>query len=423
MNKLDDVRFTLKNKEYVPIMIGGMGVNISTPEMALAGARQGGIAHISDALAYELSDRYYNTGFAKTRAKKYRHIRNQSDKSSAQFDLKSVREATRLLVSSTMEKKQGDGAVFINIMEKLTMNNPRETLEARLLGSLDGGVDGISLGAGLHLGSFDLMKDHPRFNDVALGIIVSSARALKLILKRTARINRHPDFIVVEGPLAGGHLGFGVDDWHTFDLKTIMLEVMGLLEKEGLSIPVLPAGGIFTGTDGVDFIKSGAAAVQVATRFTVAIESGLPDKAKQNYFLADEEDIEVNLVSPTGYPMRMLKNSPCIGTGMKPNCDNMGYVLDRNGTCAYIKAYEEAAVSGAEKISIKEKTCLCTQMKAYRTWTCGHLTYRLKETTNMLSDGTFQQPTVEDIFNDYRYSVDHQIILPPMEDDRQSIAV
>ncbi|MBU2513366.1 nitronate monooxygenase [bacterium] len=416
MTRLDDFRLNLGGKEYIPIMLGGMGVDISTPDFALAGARLGGIAHLSDALICAVSDRHHQTDFVKQRYKKYKSLSGQDNKSFAQFDIDSVKEATRLLVANAMERKEGDGAVFINLMEKLTMNNPRETLKARLVGALDGGIEGISLGAGLHLGSLDLIKDHPRFRSVNIGIIVSSVRALKLFLKRTAKLNRHPDYVVVEGPLAGGHLGFGADDWQNYDLNTIMAEVVSFLKEEELDIPVIPAGGIFTGTEGVELIKQGASAIQVATRFIITQESGLPDKIKQKYFEAEEDDIEVNLVSPTGYPMRMLKNSPCIGKGGKPNCESLGYVLDRNGNCSYIEAYNEAAKLNPDKISIKNKTCLCTQMRAYNTWTCGQTTYRLKDTTNQLQDGTYQIPMVADIFNDYRYSTDNQIILPqPIE--------
>ncbi len=79
--------------------------------------------------------------------------------------------------------------------------------------------------------------------------------------------------------------------------------------------------------------------MQVATRFTVTKECGLPDKIKQEYFKANEEDIEVNTISPTGYPMRMLKSSPAIGAGIRPNCEAYGYLLDGKGNCAYITAY------------------------------------------------------------------------------------
>ena len=79
------------------------------------------------------------------------------------------------------------------------------------------------------------------------------------------------------------------------------------LKENDLEIPVIPAGGVFTGTDAVEFFESGASAVQVATRFTVTKECGLPDRTKNHYFEAVEKDIVVNTISPTGYPMRMLR--------------------------------------------------------------------------------------------------------------------
>jgi nitronate monooxygenase len=94
------------------------------------------------------------------------------------------------------------------------------------------------------------MEDHPRFRDAKLGIIVSSLRALQLFLKKSARTNRLPDYVVVEGPLAGGHLGFGMD-WAKYDLATIVAEIREWLKAEQLDIPLIPAGGIFTGSDAV----------------------------------------------------------------------------------------------------------------------------------------------------------------------------
>ncbi len=187
---------------------------------------------------------------------------------------------------------------------------------------------------------------------------------------------------MVEGPLAGGHLGFGMD-WAQYDLRTIIAEVLAYLKAENLDIPVIAAGGIFTGSDAAAFLEQGAAAVQVATRFTVTQECGLPDKVKQEYFKASEDDIEVNTISPTGYPMRMLKGSPGIGAGIRPNCEAYGYLLDANGNCAYIDAYnrEVALHPDAKKISVKDKTCLCTHMRNFDIWTCGQYTYRLKDTT------------------------------------------
>ena len=242
-------------------------------------------------------------------------------------------------------------------MEKLTMNGPKETLRVRMKAAMDAGIDGITLAAGLHLGSFALIEDHPRFRDVKLGIIVSSLRALQLFIKKSARTGRLPDYVVVEGPLAGGHLGFGMD-WQSYDLATIVTEIRDWLKSEQVSIPLLAAGGVFTGSDAARFLELGAAGVQVATRFTVTNECGLPDDVKQEYFKTSEDNIEVNQISPTGYPMRMLKNSPAIGDGIRPNCEAFGYLLDASGNCQYIEAYnrEVAAHPLERKVKVLDKT-------------------------------------------------------------------
>ena len=414
MKRVDDFRLRLGKHELVPIMIGGMGVDISTADLALEAARLGGVGHISDAMIKTVADRRYDTKYVKEKLALYKFNVQSEDKSAVKFDLGKVAEATRLHVDSAMSRKQGSGLIFINCMEKLTMNAPKETLKVRMTAALDAGIDGMTLAAGLHLGSFGLIEDHPRFRDAKLGIIVSSVRALQLFLKKSARTNRMPDYVVVEGPLAGGHLGFGMD-WAAYDLATIVAEVIKFLKDENLDIPVIPAGGIFTGSDATQFLENGAAAVQVATRFTVAEECGLPEKVQQEYFRASEEDIEVNLISPTGYPMRMLKGSPAIGDGIRPNCEAYGYLLDANGKCAYVSAYnrEVAAHPGVRKVSVMDKTCLCTHMRNFDLWTCGQLTYKLKDTTNRLPDGSYQILSAEHIFKDYQFSTDQKVALPP----------
>jgi nitronate monooxygenase len=411
---VDDFRLRFGKRELVPIMIGGMGVDISTAELALEAARLGGIGHISDAMIKTVSDRRFDTKFVSAKQKRYKSNVANVDKSTVQFDLGDVAEATRLHVGRTMEAKRGEGLIFINCMEKLTMNAPKETLRVRLASALDAGIDGITLAAGLHLGSFALMEDHPRFRDARLGIIVSSLRALQLFLRKSARTGRLPDYVVVEGPLAGGHLGFGLEDWMKHDLRVITSDILDYLRQEKLDIPVIPAGGIFTGTDAVSYLESGSAAVQVATRFTVAEECGLPAKVQQEYFKASEADIEVNGISPTGYPMRMLKNSPAIGAGIRPNCEAYGYLLDTNGHCAYIDAYyrEVALHPGAKKLEVWDKTCLCTHMRNFDCWTCGHYTYRLKDTSRKLEDGSYQLLSAEHIFRDYQFSKDGKVALP-----------
>ncbi|HNN44987.1 MAG TPA: nitronate monooxygenase [Azospira sp.] len=413
MKRVDDFRLRFGKQELVPIMIGGMGVDISTTDLALEAARLGGVGHISDAMINTVADRRYQTKFVKDKLKQYKFNVENADKAVVKFDLGTVEEATRLHVRSAMDRKQGEGMIFINCMEKLTMNAPKETLKVRLTAALDAGIDGITLAAGLHLGSLALIEDHPRFRDAKIGIIVSSVRALQLFLKKNAKLNRHPDYIVVEGPLAGGHLGFGMD-WAEYDLATITAEVIHYLREEKLDIPVIPAGGIFTGSDAAGFLEQGAAAVQVATRFTVAKECGLPEKVQQEYFKADEDDIEVNQISPTGYPMRMLKNSPAIGSGIRPNCEAYGYLLDANGKCAYVTAYnrEVELHPEARRVSVMDKTCLCTHMRNFDCWTCGHLTYRLKDTTVKRADGSYQILSAEHIFRDYQFSTDNRIALP-----------
>ena len=413
MKRVDDFRLRLGKHELVPIMIGGMGVDISTADLALEAARLGGVGHISDAMINTVSDRRYETKHVKEKLALYKYNVLNEDKSPVKFDLGRVEEATKLHVEATMARKRGDGLVFINCMEKLTMNAPKETLKVRMSAALDAGIDGITLAAGLHLGSFALIEDHPRFRDAKLGIIVSSVRALQLFLKKSARTGRLPDYVVVEGPLAGGHLGFGMD-WAQYDLATIVAEVLHYLREEKLDIPVIPAGGIFTGSDAAAFLEQGAAGVQVATRFTVAEECGLPADVKREYVKASEDDIEVNQISPTGYPMRMIKSSPGIGDGIRPNCEAYGYLLDANGKCAYIASYnrEVAAHPGARKVKVWDKTCLCTHMRNFDIWTCGQLTYRLKDTTRRNEDGSYRILSTEHIFKDYQFSADQQIALP-----------
>ncbi len=415
MKCVDDFRLRLGQHELVPIVIGGMGVDISTAELALEAARLGGVGHISDAMVPTVADRRFKTHFVKEKLKQYKYNVASDDKKDVQFDLARLAEATQMHVGRTMEAKRGSGLIFVNCMEKLTMNAPKETLRVRMRSALDAGIDGITLAAGLHLGSFALIEDHPRFRDAKLGIIVSSLRALQLFLKKSSRTQRLPDYVVIEGPLAGGHLGFGMD-WAQYDLHTIVAEIRAWLVAEQLDIPLIPAGGIFTGSDAVDFLDQGAAAVQVATRFTVSKECGLPDDVKQYYYKASEADIEVNGISPTGYPMRMLKNSPAIGDGIRPNCEAYGYILDASGNCQYIQAYnrEVAAHPGAKKVKVWDKTCLCTQMRNFELWTCGHYTYRLKDTTRRSADGSYALLTAAHIFDDYRLSKDNTIALPDM---------
>lgn len=418
--RVDDYRLVLQNKEYIPIVQGGMGVDISTAQLALKIAALGGVGHISDAMAPYVSDKKFNTKLQNSKQKQFRQFADSLDKSQVKWDFERTYEGTFNHVRATMESKKGPGAVFINVMEKLTMGNPQETLRARLAGAMDGGIEGLTLSAGLHCGTLKLIEDHPRFRDVNIGIIVSSARALNLFLRGARKANRYPDYVVVEGPLAGGHLGFGLD-WQNYNLKQIVLEVIALLAEEDLKIPVIAAGGIFTGGDAAEFLQLGASGLQLATRFTIAQECGFPDHVKQVYLAAIEEDVEVNLSSPTGYPMRMLKSSPSLHSNIKPNCEALGYILDKNGKCQYHQAWDATPTDeNGRKLPVKDKMCICYHFMRYDCYTCGHNVFRLKETTVKLPNGQMYLPTAEHIFDDYRFSTGDQIQLPsPPEAEKE----
>ncbi|MGL4594346.1 MAG: nitronate monooxygenase [Thermoguttaceae bacterium] len=401
--KLRDLKLQLGESEYLPLMIGGMGVDISTSEMVLEAARLDCIAHLSDAMVPAVCDKNFGTHFTKNKVEYVTRLQKESPETNCAptFDLEEYAQAQFRYVSETVEKKRGNGGIFVNCMEKLQVGAAMEILAVRLKSILDAGADGISLSAGLHGHSMKLMSEHPRFRDAKIGIVVSSWRALKIFLRSASRVNRLPDYVVVEGPLAGGHLGFG-DDWAEYDLKQIFADVLLNLKQEGLDIPVIPAGGIFNAEDALFFMQQGASAVQVATRFTVSKESGLGDNAKQAFFEAGENDVFVSGVSPTGYPIRLLRSSPCLNSNIAPRCVSLGYAIDSKGHCQYIDAYQATGISetGA-KLPVISKTCLCYHIGRYDCWTCGSNVSRLKETTSRDASGMFRQQTTAEIIGDY----------------------
>lgn len=212
MQCLDDFRLSFKGREFLPLMVGGMGTNISTANLVLAIEKLGGMAHLSDAMLPDVADREIGTHFTKEKTIRFKSMIQEADKTEEKFNLEALSRVSKQYFADVMEKATGKGLVLVNCMEKLTMNDPIATLKARLNAALDAGVDGITMSAGLHLSSMKLMQENPRFNDALFGLVVSSARALNLFLKRTASLGRKLDYVVVEGPLAGGHLGFG-EDW------------------------------------------------------------------------------------------------------------------------------------------------------------------------------------------------------------------
>lgn len=400
-DRLSDFPVTFHNRSYAPLMVGGMGVNISNADLALAVEKLGGIAHLSDALLMEVADKHFGTDLCKEKIRRYKGLADTYDKSEIQFDLERLAEATRHYVSDIMSRKTGRGLILINCMEKLTMNSSMTTLKTRLNAALDGGIDGITLSAGLHMSSMKLMQDNPRFREALIGTVVSSTRALQIFMKRAVAVGRLPDYVVVEGPLAGGHLGFG-DDWAEYNLEDIVRDVLKWLEDNHFDIPVFAAGGIFSAEEAVHFVRDvGAAGVQVATRFAVAQESGLPEAVKQRYIDANDEDVQVNHFSTTGYPMRMLRDSPAITSDIRPNCEAYGYLLQK-GECSYVKEwFARHGKIAIEPIPEHSKCCLCTHMRNFKVWTCGASVSRLKDVTPRLPDGTWKLPTAEEVWRDY----------------------
>ena len=114
--RVDDYRLRLRGREFVPLMLGGMGVDISTRRLALVMAQEGGIGHISDAMVPTVIDKDFKTRYVADKLKKYKGNVEKSDKSIVQFDLAEVIEAQRRHVEEAMAAKKGDGAIFINCM-------------------------------------------------------------------------------------------------------------------------------------------------------------------------------------------------------------------------------------------------------------------------------------------------------------------
>jgi NAD(P)H-dependent flavin oxidoreductase YrpB (nitropropane dioxygenase family) len=175
------------------------------------------------------------------------------------------------------------------------------------------GIDLIISGAGLPLNLPEFIEG----SKTKIAPIVSSLRCCQLIVKTWRRkYNYVPDMIVIEGPKAGGHLGFKRDELFAQDdkkpsLETITSEIVSFvrdLEKEtGKEIPVIAAGGVFDGRDIQKFLSLGADGVQMATRFVATDECDASDAFKNAYVNASEEDIQI-IDSPVGMPGRAIRN-------------------------------------------------------------------------------------------------------------------
>ncbi len=233
--------------------------------------------------------------------------------------------AVRIEIEKAKECSNG-GPIAINVMCAL-VGDYDDIVRA----SIDAGVDAIVSGAGLPSRLPGIKKP----GHTALIPIVSSARALKIIIGRWEHFSYKPDAVVLEGPLAGGHLGFKVDEIENpgFTLEKLLPPVLDLVSKHG-NFPVIVAGGIYTHKDIVKFLKMGASGVQLGTRFLVAEESSAPNLYKQKVISAKKEDIIVVAypdeipASPCRLPFRILKTSPMYTAKRQAKCDKK-YVMQR----------------------------------------------------------------------------------------------
>ncbi len=264
----------------LPIVQGGMGVGISLSGLASAVANEGGIGVIAANSIGLLDPDYYA-----------RHR-----------DANVV--ALRKEIKKTKEKTSG--IIGVNIM--VAVND----FHALLMTAIEEKVDIVFLGAGLPIKNIPF--EELRSAGVKVVPIVSSARAAGLIFRSwLKKYNGVPDGVVVEGPKAGGHLGFKEDqiDDPEFELERILPDVVAEIKtyenKLRKAIPVIAAGGVFTGEDIHKLFKLGASGVQMGTRFVGTYECDADIRFKESYISCKEGDIEI-IKSPVGMPGRAIGN-------------------------------------------------------------------------------------------------------------------
>lgn len=263
-----------------PIIQGGMGVGVSLSGLAAAVANEGGVGVISAAgLGF-----YY-----------MQEANNYID--ACIYGLKQEIQKA---------KDKTKGIVGVNIM--VALNNFSDMVKTAVKEK----ADVIFAGAGMPL---DLPKYLDEDSQTKLVPIVSSARATKILCEKwTSNYNYVPDAIVVEGPMAGGHLGYKIEDLESkeyqleINLPKIIQEASRFEQKFGKKIPVIAAGGIYTGEDIYKIMQLGASGVQMGTRFVTTYECDASDEFKQSYINASKEDIVI-IKSPVGMPGRAINNS------------------------------------------------------------------------------------------------------------------
>lgn len=264
-----------------PIIQGGMGVGISLSGLAGAVAREGGIGIISTAqIGYDEPD----------------------------YDEKPL-EANLRAIHKHLKKARSiaDGGIIgVNIM--VATRHYDQYVKA----AIEAGTDLIISGAGLPLALPNLVKN----SKVKIAPIVSTAKSAFVLLKMWDRKNhRMPDLIVIEGPKAGGHLGFHLEELEKFDeaaydseIQEILNVIHGYEKTYNRKIPVVIAGGIYDREAMEHYLNMGLNGIQVATRFVTTEECDASEAFKMAYINCNREDIEI-VKSPVGMPGRAIHNS------------------------------------------------------------------------------------------------------------------
>ena len=267
----------------IPIIQGGMSVGVSLAGLASAVANEGGIGVIG-AAGIGMLEPDFKTNFKEANKRALK---------------KEIRKARRMT----------NGIIGVNILVALS------DYDALSKVAVEEGADLIFLGAGLALEDPNAIQ-LDKLRDVAIKVvpIVSSAKAANLIFKYWAKNYNHvPDAVVVEGPMAGGHLGFKLDqiDNPKYRLEKILPEVIAVIKQYeqnfGKEIPVIAAGGIYTGADICKFMSLGAQGVQMATRFVATYECDADMAFKEAYLKCKKDDLII-IKSPVGLPGRAIRN-------------------------------------------------------------------------------------------------------------------
>ncbi|MFC1569456.1 NAD(P)H-dependent flavin oxidoreductase [bacterium] len=268
----------------IPIVQGGMGVGISVSGLASAVANEGGIGVISS-VGLGLNEPDFKTDF------------EGANKRALMKEIRKAREKT-------------DGLIGVNIMVALS------DYDSLMEGAVEEKVDFLFLGAGLPL-KFSAAFPLERLKTMSTKIIpiVSSAKAVQVIFNFWQKRFYHiPDGVVVEGPLAGGHLGFKREQIEdpAYALEKLVPDVVSAVQPYeqtfGKQIPVIAGGGIYTGEDIFNIMQLGAHGVQMGTRFVATHECDADIKFKEAFIQAKMEDVMI-IQSPVGLPGRAIRNS------------------------------------------------------------------------------------------------------------------